>query len=119
MGFLRVLNKPYVNPFYHSQADEEEDDVVQEEKHLAQTGTSASSSVAAHPGESPPHYQEAYDEYKAGAEAGAGPVTEKVDPHYQEGVQKSEGVTLAWNKRALWMTYIWYVIPFNVPAQYD
>ncbi|CAD0111670.1 unnamed protein product [Aureobasidium uvarum] len=110
MGFLKALDRPYINPFYHSQEDEEPDDVVKEENGL----TSSDS-----PSEQSPDYQERYPYQErygpskhAASETGAGPGAaydgEKVDPDYQIGVQKAEGVTLAWNKRALWLTYIWY-----------
>lgn len=99
MGFLKALDRPYINPFYHSQADEEADDVVKEESALA-----AANSPSGQAG----HYQEGYGDSKAtapGAEVSS--LGEHVDPDYQAGVQKAEGVTLAWNKRALWCTYIW------------
>lgn len=99
MGFLHALDRPYINPFYHSQEDEEPDDVVKEESALSQSS-------------SPTRYQEAYgngdNKSAAAPEAEISSVGEHVDPNYQSGVQKAEGVTLAWNKRALWMTYIWY-----------
>lgn len=100
MGFLKALDRPYINPLYHSQADEEPDDVVKEEN-----GLSTSSSPSDHP----PHYQENYGPNKTAASApGAAYDGEHVDPDYQTGVKKAEGVTLAWNKKALWLTYIWY-----------
>jgi len=99
MGFLSALDRPYINPFYHSQEDEEPDDVVKEE-----SGLTSSSSPSDH---SPP-YQEAYGHMKPPVPgSGAAYAGEQVDPDYQAGVQKAEGVTLAWNKRALWITYIW------------
>lgn len=99
MGFLSALDRPYINPFYHSQEDEEPDDVVKEE-----SGLTSSSSPSDH---SPP-YQEAYGHMKTPVPgSGAAYAGEQVDPDYQAGVQKAEGVTLAWNKRALWITYIW------------
>ncbi|TIA61220.1 MFS general substrate transporter [Aureobasidium pullulans] len=55
MGFLSALDRPYINPFYHSQEDEEPDDVVNEE-----SGLTSSSSPSDH---SPP-YQEAYGHMK-------------------------------------------------------
>ncbi|KAI5270528.1 MFS general substrate transporter [Aureobasidium subglaciale] len=107
MGFLHALDRPYINPFYHSQEDEEPDDVVKEEN-----GLTASSS----PNSFEPPYQEAYGHMKSPASGtGAAYAGEKVDPDYQAGVQKAEGVTLAWNKRALWLTYIWiYVVYFEI-----
>ncbi|THY09000.1 MFS general substrate transporter, partial [Aureobasidium pullulans] len=107
MGFLSALDRPYINPFYHSQEDEEPDDVVKEE-----SGLTSSSSPSDH---SPP-YQEAYGHMKPPVPgSGAAYAGEQVDPDYQAGVQKAEGVTLAWNKRALWITYIWiYVVYFEI-----
>jgi hypothetical protein len=108
MGFLRALDRPYVNPFYHSQEDEEPDDVVKEED-----GLRSSSSPSDHSPDSQGRhqYQERYGHDKNVASGtGAAYDGEKVDPDYQAGVQKAEGVTLAWNKRALWLTYIWYAI---------
>ncbi|THZ23116.1 MFS general substrate transporter [Aureobasidium pullulans] len=107
MGFLSALDRPYINPFYHSQEDEEPDDVVKEE-----SGLTSSSSPSDH---SPP-YQEAYGHMKTPVPgSGAAYAGEQVDPDYQAGVQKAEGVTLAWNKRALWITYIWiYVVYFEI-----
>jgi len=100
MGFLKSLDRPYINPFYHSQEDEEPDDVVKEE-----SGLRSSSSPSDHS----PDYHERYGHDKNVASGtGAAYEGEKVDPDYQAGVQKAEGVTLAWNKRALWLTYIWY-----------
>jgi hypothetical protein len=99
MGILHALDRPYVNPFYRSQDDEEADDVAKEEY-----GNSPSSS---------PHRQETLGDSKTvvpGSEVAS--IGEQVDPRYQPGVQKAEGVTLAWNKRALWLTYIWYVTTF-------
>lgn len=106
MGFLSALDRPYINPFYHSQEDEEPDDVVKEE-----SGLRSSSGPDNHS----PDYQDRYpyqERYNKNATSGSGAAFEgeKVDPEYQSGVQKAEGVTLAWNKRALWLTYIWYAI---------
>ncbi|KAG9957783.1 hypothetical protein KCU78_g24652, partial [Aureobasidium melanogenum] len=107
MGFLKALDRPYINPFYHSQADEEPDDVVKEENGL----TSSSS-----PSDHPPHYQENYGPDKTPTSVpGAAYDGEQVDDDYQTGVKKAEGVTLAWNKKALWLTYIWiYVVYFEI-----
>ncbi|KAG9516985.1 MFS general substrate transporter, partial [Aureobasidium melanogenum] len=107
MGFLKALDRPYINPFYHSQADEEPDDVVKEENGL----TSSSS-----PSDHSPHYQENYGPDKTPTSVpGAAYDGEQVDDDYQTGVKKAEGVTLAWNKKALWLTYIWiYVVYFEI-----
>ncbi|KAG9661145.1 MFS general substrate transporter, partial [Aureobasidium melanogenum] len=107
MGFLKALDRPYINPFYHSQADEEPDDVVKEENGLTSTSS---------PSDHPPHYQENYGPDKTPTSApGAAYDGEQVDDDYQTGVKKAEGVTLAWNKKALWLTYIWiYVVYFEI-----
>jgi len=105
MAFLKALDRPYINPFYHSQEDEEPDDVVKEE-----SGLRSSSSPSDHSPDARYQYQERYGQDKhATSGTGAAYEGEKVDPDYQAGVQKAEGVTLAWNKRALWLTYIWYL----------
>lgn len=102
MALLSVLNRPIVNPFYHSRPDEfakpsfEDSDSIDNHPDSAQTSDRASQ--------------------KDGSQAGAAqsPVNiAAVDEDDQYGVQKAEATTLVWSKSAVWFAYGWYVAITN------
>lgn len=106
-AILQWLDRPIINPFHRSKADEFSPE------------NNASRTVASNKVDENgvqyvvPHKQTGFDA-EAGEEADENVVTSA----FQHGVKKAEAITLTWTPTALYCTYAWFVcscaiLPFS------